>query len=151
MSNYGPDLTPKMKAALEREIAGFNKKEILAEIEREAIGNADAPSYAEWSAAQLESDGCSVVPLEANPDLLSEDEAVNLTKPNLPDEIVEAKQEIDDLLSYRELQVWRLVMRQGISHIKAASLLHISVGAVRTYLQRAKAKIDRHFNQEEKP
>lgn len=145
MDRYGPDMTPAMRAALEKEIAAFNEKETLAEIERNVVSGPSVPGYTEW----LQEHGMirGDVPLEAEPDLLSEDEAVNLTKPDLPDYIVKAKQEIDDLLSHRELQVWRLVMRQGMPHEKAASLLHVGVGSIHTYLQRAKAKIDEHFNQ----
>lgn len=154
MSNYGPDMTPAMKAALEKEIAAFDKNKTLAEIERESVSKQNDPGYSEWIAQHGEffhQDRLDDVRkygtfLEAEPDLLSEDEAVNLTKPDLPDYLVKAKQEIDDLLSHRELQVWRLVMRQGMTHEKAASLLHVGVGSIRTYLQRAKAKIEKHFN-----
>jgi ATP/maltotriose-dependent transcriptional regulator MalT len=144
-----PDLTAEVKMSLEQEIASFDEATTLEEIELNAVGGLNAPGYAEWRVQQgyehNQSGGDKYGCVEAEPDLLSEEEAVNLSKPDLSREFAQAKQEIDEILSTRELQVWRLAMRQGLSHKKIASFLHISIRSVKTYLQRSKEKVREHF------
>lgn len=151
--NYPPDLTVEIKESLEQEIAAFDQESVLKEIEQNAVGGNDVPGYAKWR-DQQGSDHLDhghrygSVPFEAEPDLLSEEEAVNLMKPVLSGEIVKAKEEIDEILSPRELRIWNMVMRNGTTYKKAADLLHLSELTVKTYLQRAKIKVKRHFLKE---
>lgn len=144
MKDYGPDLTKAIKDDLSKEIAAFDEKATLAEIEREAVGQKPIDAYLEWR--ETRDQHFKQEPADANPDVLSEEDAVNLDKPDLPSEFAEAKQAVDDLLSFRELQVWKLTMRKGLSHKQVASLLHISEGTVETYLQRAKNKVRDYIN-----
>lgn len=150
--SYPPDLTAEVRSNLEQEIASFDEANILSEIEQNAVGGTNVPGYAAWRTAQgneqTQSDGDKYGSVKADPDLLSIEEAVNLMKPDLSSEFAQAKEEIDEILSNRELQVWRLAMRQGLSHKKIASLLHISVRSIKTYLQRAKTKVRTHFTEE---
>ena len=146
--NYGPDMTPEMRAELLAEIAAFDKKATLNKIEREAVGGPDVSAY--WNDATYGSDLKSAhrkigESTSANPDVLSEDKAVNFNSPILPSRYAEAEKDIDEILSTRELQVWRLVMRRGMSHKHAGDLLHLGEGSVRTYLNRAKDKIERYI------
>jgi predicted DNA-binding protein (UPF0251 family) len=144
--HYGPNMTPAMKAELEAEIAAFDKDKTLKDLEENAEPKTDAPGYAEWRSSHgIGSTDRHGDRFGAEPDLVSEDDAIDLSSPILSKEVIDAKLEVDSILSYRELQVWRLAMRKGLTRKQTADLLHISPRSVDTYLDRAKAKIMQHF------
>lgn len=148
---YGPKLTPALEAQLREEIAAFDKKaekETLERIEREAVGGKNIDAWKQWRQQQGKDDhGAkgSNEPVEANPDILSEDDAVKFETPTFSKQIVLATLEIKELLSFRESQVWQMVMRNGLSIKEAADKLRIGERTVEEYLSRAKAKVIEHF------
>ncbi len=101
----------------------------MAEIEQGAFGSESVP-------LTLFSD---------NMDTYTEDDAMKYERPIVDPQIEMAKFEVDELLSHRQKQVWRLCMRQGMTQEDAASELNISRSAVATYLKAAEAKIRKHF------
>lgn len=140
---HGPDLTSDIRAELLNEIANFDENETLAAIEDNAVGGSDNNAY--WDFVDSELHG--IEPLAANPDRLTEDEAVSFDRPDIGLDVEDAKKIIDEILSYRELQVWRLIMRKGVSYKNTANLLRISESAVSNYLQRAKDKVKRYLGE----
>ena len=138
---YGPDMTPEVEAKLKAEIAAFDSKATLEEIEREAVGGNDINAYQKWREERDQ----QKLPTEAEPDLVAEDDAPNFDKPMFSKQIVLATLEIRELLSFRELQVWHLVMRNGWSVKEAASKLGIGERTVEEYLSRGKEKVINHF------
>lgn len=137
---YGPKLTDKQKAKLEDEIRNFDKKKTLINIEKNALGGKDLNAYSDW----LE-DNCGVEPLSANPDSIQEYESLEPTG-SIDWELLNAKIEINEILSFRQKQVWQLCMRQGKSVEEASEQLNLKIGTVSDYLKTAKEKVKRHFN-----
>lgn len=138
--NIGPTLTKALKAQLELEIKNFNKDKTLQEIERNAVGRADKDAYEDW----MEQHPGAEDP-RANPDVLSEDEAMKFYPVDSDPDVEQAKTELMDLLSPREKQVWKLAMRDGVSVSQAAEKLRISKQAVSQYIKTATAKIQKHY------
>jgi len=134
-STCPPELTSKVKTALEKEIASFNAKKTQDVIEREAVGSSALDAYHDW----VDRNG-GEEPLEANPDVLSEEEGVKFTRPEMSDEEVNLLKEVRHLFSTRELQVWNMVMVHGLSHQNCADLLHIDIKSAEMYLKRAERK-----------
>lgn len=139
MKTYGPDMTPKIKDELLAEIAAFNEAKTLADIERESVSGPDRNAYDDWVGSSGEESP------NANPDLLSEDDVINFSKPELGEQYADGKAAIDEVLSPRQLQVWRLVMRHGMTHKQAGSLLHVSARTIEEYLSRATEKVRRYL------
>jgi len=132
VKNCPPDLNPKTRAALEKEIAEFDEVKTRALIERESVSGQDVNTQHDIEREAI----------LANPDLLRDDEGVNFDKPVMPRVLAEAKKAIDDILSPRALQVWKLCMRQGLSHEKAGEILHISKRNIETILRRSRQQIE---------
>jgi len=150
MKDYQPHLTSEVKAELEAEIAAFDKEKTLAELEENARPKKDGPGYTDWKSLHGHNDhhqtGNETHGLtEAEPDLLSEDDAVKFIKPTFSKQIVLATLEIKELLSFRESQCWQAVMRNGLSVKECAERLHIGERTVEEYLSRAKVKVLEHF------
>ena len=129
-ASYGPVLTDRQRKALEKEIAMFNEKETLAEIER---ASQYRPSKEHETVDALDNLN------------LSEEDAISFERPPYDPQIEQAKGEIDAILSHRQRQVWRMCMRQGKSQEEAADILHISQPNVSRYLEQATMKIKKHF------
>lgn len=139
--NYGPSMTAKQKKALEAEIAAFdaNKaKRVRATIEREATSKPDVDAYQEHLDSHSES-------VQANPDLLSEENVIPFGRATADPQVKKAIEELTEVLSHRQMQVWRLCMRDGLSETEAADRLRISQQNVSKYLKSAKQKIEKHF------
>ncbi len=139
MRDYQPNLTPEVKSELEAEIAAFDKEKTLAELEENAKPKRDAQGYSGWKSLENKIDN------EAEPDLLSEDDAVKFIKPTFSKQIVLATLEIKELLSFRESQCWQAIMRNGLSVKETAERLRIGERTVEEYIARAKAKVIEHF------
>lgn len=144
MKEYQPNLTPEVKAELEAEIAAFDKEKTLAELEENAKPKRDAPGYSKWRADNFP-DNVGNGAAEAEPDILSENDAVKFIKPTFSKQIVLATLEIKELLSFRESQCWQAVMRNGLSIKETAKRLRIGERTVEEYIARAKAKVLEHF------
>ncbi len=146
---YQPELTPKVRAELEAEIKAFDQAKTLVELEENAEPKKDAPGYVEWKKNASNNDHGSNNSdngiREAEPDLLSEDDAVKFIKPTFSKQIVLATLEIKELLSFRESQCWQLVMRNGLSTRECAEKLRIGERTVEEYISRAKEKVVAHF------
>lgn len=135
--SYGPRLTAKQKAKLEAEIKAFNEAQTLAALERNSLSKKDIPAYIDW----LEQNSTS------DPDRLAEIEAYDVnTAPDL--KFLSTKLEIDDILSFRQRQVWKLCMREGMSAELAAEKLNISLNTVKSYLRDSIKKVREHFKHE---
>ena len=149
MRDYQPHLTPEVKAELEAEIAAFDKDRTLKELDENAKPKKDLPGYNEWRSLndrdRFNSNNGGSGIHEAEPDLLSEDDAVKFIKPTFSKQIVLATLEIKELLSFRESQCWQAVMRNGLSVKECAERLHIGERTVEEYISRAKAKVIEHF------
>lgn len=150
MRNYGPKLTKDIEAELRAEIAAFDEKKTLEILKANAEPKKDAPNFADWKALHG-SNGHNQIGnetrgyKEANPDILSEDDAIKFEKPMFSKQLVLATLELKELLSFRESQVWQMVMRDGYSVKEAATKLHIGNRTVEEYISRAKAKVIAHF------
>ncbi len=144
MTDYQPHMIPEVEAKLKAEIAAFDKDATLKELEENAEPKQDAPGYSEWrSLNAANSSGTGI--REAEPDLLSEDDAIKFIKPTFSKQIVLATLEIKELLSFRESQCWTAVMKNGLSARECAERLHIGERTVEEYIARAKAKVIAHF------
>lgn len=148
--DYPPHLTPAVEAKLKAEIAAFNQAQTLEELEENAEPKKDAPGYTEWKAQHGHNDHGQIGNgvngyAEAEPDTISEDDAVKFEKPTFSKQIVLATLEIKELLSFRENQVWTGVMKNGLSVAECAQRLHIGERTVEEYIARAKAKVIEHF------
>jgi DNA-directed RNA polymerase specialized sigma24 family protein len=127
--DYGPDLTDSMRKELEKEIKAFDEKKTLRELET-ASEHRPSVTYE------------TMDPLEL---LVSREESEPGQPTSLDKDVEMAKIEIDELLSHRQRQAWRLCMRQGKTQEEAADILHIRRGAIDSYLKAAEIKIRKHF------
>lgn len=153
--NYDPVMGSELEAKLRAEIAAFDEVKTKAELEENAKPKKDAPGYAEWLDSKTRERDLygghflhvagSPDMASAEPDLLSEDDAVKFIKPTFSKQIVLATLEIKELLSFRESQVWTAVMKNGLSVKECAERLHVGERTVETYIARAKAKVIEHF------
>lgn len=157
MPDYSSDLTPEAEAQLRKEIAEFDQAATLKELEIAGEGAPDQThAYEQWRDglagvfnANIENpENLSESLRRAEPDSLSEDDAIKFEKPTFSKQIVLASLEVKELLSFREGQVWQLVMRNGLSVKEAAEKLRIGERTVEEYVSRAKAKIAKHFENE---
>lgn len=146
---YGPKLTDKQKAQLEKEIREFDKKKILRDIEKNAVGGPDLQAYqdlVQFGPEVTNSENKINEYAAANPDRFPE-LAEKESDPMMIDfEMLNAKMEINEILSHRQKQVWQLCMRQGKTLEQASEQLNLKIGTVSDYLKTAKEKVKRHFN-----
>lgn len=138
--NTGPALTKKVKDGLLKEIAEFKEKDTKRVIEQEAVGRPDRDAYQEWVDTH---DGMEDV--RANPDVLAEDQTIVWGRATTDRDVLSAMEQLPEILSHREMQVWRYVMRDGMSTTDAANRLRISQQVAAKYLKSAKAKVHKHF------
>lgn len=127
---YGPKLTAKQKADLEREIAAFDKKkerDTLAEIERAAKSGKDVDAYQLW----VEENG-GREPVEANPDQLTDD---------CPQPWGRIVPKDTTGLSDLERDAWELCKEMGYTRADAARELGVTENAIRTAVARARMKL----------
>lgn len=135
----GPHLTPKQRAKLEAEIREFDVKRTKALIEKNAVGKRDVNAYHDW----VEENG-GVEPLAANPDnYIVEEMQTQLSGVDF--ELLNAKMEVNEILSFRQRQVWAYRMRQGLSNEETAARLNISPRTAESYLKAAIKKVRQHF------
>lgn len=138
--NTGPELTAKLKIELEAEIKQFNVKKAKALIERDSVSKPDVNAYQDW----LDKHEGREIP-QANPDLLSEDDTIAWGRATVDPQVKQAMAELPTVLSPRELQVWRYVMRDGLSEAETGERLRIDASTVSHYLKSAKKKVEKHF------
>lgn len=145
---YGPKLTPKQKVKLEAEIRSFNKKKTLIEIEKNAVGKRDIDAYSDsitFGEDRTNKNQKINEHVRANPDSIIASGSPNeMYKPDL--QILSAKLEINDILSFRQRQVWQACMREGLSAEQAGIRLNLNTRTVESYLKAAIKKVKAHFN-----
>lgn len=131
----------KVKMALSKEIAEFEKSQKLQEqarqdAEQSANGGPNIDAYQEW----LERNEGHEPP-EANPDIVADEDGIKYLPSKRDYETDALLKEFRQALTVKQLQVWNLVMRHRMSNCKAASLLGISEMMVRKQLKLAKKKM----------
>lgn len=129
-ANYGPDLTQAQEQALKEEIKNFDVEATRREIAAAAVGG---PST-------------EIAEFADDMDKYREDQAMSFDRPALDKQIEMAKFEINEILSFRQRQVWRMVMRQGLTYEQTAEKMNISAQAVAQYLKVATNKVTKHFS-----
>lgn len=134
-SHCPPDMTDSVKNALLLEIEQFNAAEAKGGADASAAGGASSDAYHEW----LSQNG-GREPVEANPDIVAEDDGIKYLFSKKDNKLVCLLREFRQSLTSRELQVWNLVMKHQYSHRDAANLLHMQDRVLETYLTRAKTK-----------
>lgn len=141
---YGPKMTRKQEERLKAEIAAFDKAKTLARIEKESVSKKDVNAYHDYLEQQVSSGEC----VSANPDGLEESKEQDKAnyKPSLQE--LSAKIEINDILSFRQRQVWTMMMRQNMSLHETAAKLRLTERTVATYLHTATQKVRTHFHVE---
>lgn len=132
--DYGPRMTKSMEAQLKKEIAEFDENKTRQLIERNAVGRPD-----------IDLDGQFHNDPRSNPDELSEEDVPVWGGSSNDPDIIQAKTEIIQLLTFRQYQVWDLVMRKGLSVNKAAERLGLGHAAVSEHLKKAKTKVKAYY------
>lgn len=128
--SYGPKLTAKQIRALQAEIAAFDEKATLDEIERASVSGKDIDAYQKW----VDEKNGGLEPVEANPDQLTDDCATPWSRAPLLS--------VDTTgLSALEKDAWAMCMRAGFPEEEAAASLGITRKAVEMALRRAKRKL----------
>lgn len=139
-TNCPPDLTRSVKEGLLQEIRAFKSKS-AQKIARRAIedGAKSAPNieaYVQWREQRAQ----FPEPVEANPDILSDEDGIKYLPSKEDSAMAILLAEVRQLFTPRERQAWNLVMRHSMSYQEAADLLSISVSTVQSYVDRARAK-----------
>lgn len=136
-----PDMTVAIKAAFKKEIAAFDEFDALAAkqaAEASAKGNKGSEEYSDW----VEKHGGNEL-VEANPDLLSEEDRLKYLPISKDEAIARILKEFRETLSDRELQVWNLIMARQMTRKETASLLSISERTVSSCLRRGYTKFNK--------
>jgi DNA-directed RNA polymerase specialized sigma24 family protein len=130
-----PALNKSVKKALLAEIKQFDAKAAQKEADDSAKGRRSIDAYTSWVYFHGGHE-----PLEANLDVLSEDEGLRYFPSTEDSETADLLKDVRQLFSPRELQAWNLVMRHNMSYREAADLLDVSLSSVQNYVKRARIK-----------
>jgi DNA-directed RNA polymerase specialized sigma24 family protein len=134
-TNCPPTLNKRVRRSLQQEIRDFDALVAREEAEHSGRGNTDVSAYGAWVFMHGGHE-----PVEANPDVLSDEEGINYLPSNEDSAHVRLLLEVRQLFTLKELQAWNLVMRHGMSLGEAADLLGISKSSTRNHVDRAKVK-----------
>lgn len=130
-----PALKASVKRALKKEIENFDAQQARIDAEESAAGKSAVNAYSEW----LEVNGGNE-PMEANPDVLSEDDGINFLSKMDDDNTASLLEEARFTFSDKEHQCWNLVMIKNMTYQDTGDLLHLSKSTVKSYVERAKKK-----------
>lgn len=106
----------------------------------------EASPYQEWREGQAYKDWDDSEPKEANPDVLSEEEALYAYTPFIDEEQVDAVKAAIPLLSYKQRLALQLVGLEGKTMENAAIIMGISRGNVFDLIARARKIILKNQN-----
>lgn len=100
----------------------------------------ESSPYLDWLDSQsMDEDGNRREPAQANPDVLSSDIRTPLAQ-SLPISVGDISRQ----LSGQQKKVFELYVQEGLNEKEIAAILAITVGTVRTYLDRIRQKF-RHY------
>jgi len=142
---YGPELTPRMKSKLQKEIDNFDKTKTKAEIKKNAVGGPDVNAYQHRLEKRVFESN------EANPDQLGEQEGSFpwATSTKFDSDVEIGKSVIKDLLSPMQWKVWRFVMIETMTQAETAWALRVTQQTVSAYLKAAIRKVKKHFDKKD--
>lgn len=135
-------LNTAVKKALLKEISIFNAADAKRQAEESSKGGPSSEAYSTW----LDQNG-GHEPNEANPDVLSENDGLIYLPSKEDRHTAYLLEEVRQLFSPRELQVWNIVMKHNISYQDAADLLSISKATLQGYVRTAKAKFNKFIEE----
>lgn len=142
-TNCPPALSKSAKRALLAEIKQFDAKAAQKAADDSAKGKRSVDAYSSWVYFHGGHE-----PLEANLDVLSEDEGIKYYPSNEDSDMADLLADVRHFFSARELQSWNLVMKHNMSYREAADLLNISLSSVQNYVKRAEKKFKKFMEAE---
>lgn len=136
---YPPNMTSEVRRKLMAEIAAFDEKKTLQEIEENALGGKNVNAYGDW----LEENGYESS--AANPDKLPDEQSFRWGRASKDADVQAAKKYIKVILTPMQWRVWQACMKHGLTQDQAAFQLHITQQGVAKHLASAQRKVEEYF------